>query len=159
MNQLSHQMSAWHSINNYIKNNLPTTNISPSSSGVSSIVRGNTQYLNHKKQDSKFWMWQGEGWRYSIFNLLIMELCQFFVRANLWNHAEGSQQMWSECQSAIQCSQLGFPIKACKMKVLHQLAIHYYGTPSWFRLQNLHWIPLLQNYSWWDGAMAYLLSF
>ena len=43
-------------------------------------------------------------------HLIIMELGRFFVRTNLRNHAEGSQQMQSECQSAIQrVSLAGFP--------------------------------------------------
>ena len=58
---------------------------------------------------------------------------------------------------------LGFPAKASEMKVLHQLAVRFYGTPFLFyggkqsRLRNLQLIPLLQNSSWGDGAS--LLSF
>ena len=57
---------------------------------------------------------------------------------------------------------LGFPAKACEMKVLRQLAIRYYRTPFLFyggkrsRLRNSQLIPLLHNSSWEDGATASL---
>ena len=61
------------------------------------------------------------------------------------------------------CLRLGFPAKACEMKVLRQLAIRCYRTPFLFyggkrsRLRNSQLIPLLHNSSWEDGATASLL--
>ena len=98
---------------------------------------------------------------YIYIYLIIMELGRFFVRTNLGNRAEASQQTRSKRRSAIRrVSSAGFP---CEMKVLRQLAIRYYRTPFLFyggkrsRLRNSQLIPLLHNSSWEDGATASLL--
>ena len=52
------------------------------------------------------------------------------------------------------CLRLGFPAKACEMKVLRQLAIRYYRTPFLFyggkrsRLWNSQLIPLFFFLDW-----------
>ena len=52
---------------------------------------------------------------HNIMHLIIMELGRFFVRTNLGNHAEASQQTRSECRSAIRrVSSAGFPCESLR---------------------------------------------
>ena len=96
--------------------------------------------------------------------LIIMELADFLsalISGTVWRVRRKRRANVEALSGG--CLRLGFPAKACEMKVLRQLAIRYYRAPFLFyggkrsRLRNSQLIPLLLNSSWEDGATASLL--